>query len=248
MKLYIPEIGDEFVLTSDWSFELFEEHRNTKAIQRFVDKKYNWSWGSRRPDQFWNVTLPKGTSLKVDRIYIRKGAGDYSSLTFWMVLPGEKKKIRFWAKLYDVNKIEFEEVKQVQKIPNIYIGTRDSSWDESLFYDIEYSPKGSYVDMDKVSRLKPPRIYVLIGKEKCDDEKHEIEVTYDYNLRLLSKEEKKMARSMYNHRNKGVTHEIDKFSIKAVHVPTGTVITEGRIGTKESLKKKIKEFYLNHKA
>lgn len=53
--------------------------------------------------------LPKGTELKVSRIYIRQGASSYSSVTFYAKLPGSKKSIRFFAKLRDVNKIEFDE-------------------------------------------------------------------------------------------------------------------------------------------
>lgn len=58
----------------------------------------------------FNVSLPAGTELKVDRIYIRKGNSDYSSLTFYALIPGMKKKIRFFAKLKDVNNIEYEPV------------------------------------------------------------------------------------------------------------------------------------------
>lgn len=57
------------------------------------------------------ATFPVGTILKVDRIYIRKGAGmsEYSSLSFYATLPGQKKKFRFFAKLNDVNTIEFND-------------------------------------------------------------------------------------------------------------------------------------------
>jgi hypothetical protein len=70
------------------------------------------------------LTLPAETTLKVDRIYIRKGASDYSSVTFfasglgevlvkprWIFGSGKEKKkksLRFWAKLADCNNIEFE--------------------------------------------------------------------------------------------------------------------------------------------
>ncbi len=71
------------------------------------------------------VILPAGTLLKIDRIYIRKGASDYSSITFFakdlgeVVIPGsrwswgnqkptKRKAQRFWAKLSDCNKICFE--------------------------------------------------------------------------------------------------------------------------------------------
>lgn len=65
------------------------------------------------------VTLLKDTVLKVDRIYIRKGISEYSSITFYVwSKPGpvaanaSKKKSRFWAKLADCNTIQFEKVEK----------------------------------------------------------------------------------------------------------------------------------------
>ena len=69
-----------------------------------------------------NVVIPKGSKLKIDRIYIRKGASDYSSITFYLkdfanvetvssYSWGKSKKVkspRFWAKLEDCNRIKFE--------------------------------------------------------------------------------------------------------------------------------------------
>jgi len=70
---------------------------------------------------FIPVTLPKGTELIVDRIYIRKGASDYSSITFrtnslgstevrqrWGGKTKNKKSLRFWVKLQECNTIVFE--------------------------------------------------------------------------------------------------------------------------------------------
>ena len=68
------------------------------------------------------ITIPKGCLLKIDRIYIRKGCKDYSSITFNVKKMGEalvkqsrwndkiinKKSFRFWAKLSDCNNIIFE--------------------------------------------------------------------------------------------------------------------------------------------
>lgn len=73
------------------------------------------------------MTLPAGTELKVDRIYIRKGCEGFDSVTFWANTPpgalvkvnpaakggaspftmtlDSKKKTRFWAKLAEVNHI-----------------------------------------------------------------------------------------------------------------------------------------------
>jgi hypothetical protein len=75
------------------------------------------------------VTLPAGTILSVDRIYIRKGASDFSSITFYAKSLGEiqrqtsrwsrdqkpkkKKSLRFWAKLEDCNKINFERTEKI---------------------------------------------------------------------------------------------------------------------------------------
>jgi hypothetical protein len=199
MNLYIPEIGDQIVLTEDWSFALHPERRNTDlaAYYGYYFKYDNpddlWIDEAvlpkmREPDYYdkiqypdpnkyssrlfgfdrssdmlnadrkkaeancpefikywedhkeWNtqarkvgltyikVTLPLGTILGVDRIYIRKGNKDYSSVTFFAKNLGSvkvdisrwssrknktvnKKAIRFWAKLEDVNQIEFEPVK-----------------------------------------------------------------------------------------------------------------------------------------
>jgi len=69
-----------------------------------------------------NIVLPAGTIIKVDRIYIRKGISEYSSITFFatglgkvIVNPayswGKKKNkssLRFWSKLSDCNNIMFE--------------------------------------------------------------------------------------------------------------------------------------------
>jgi hypothetical protein len=60
----------------------------------------------------YQLTIPKESIVIVDRYYIKKGNGAFSSLTFRtesINLPGfKKKKPRFWAKLYDVNNIVYE--------------------------------------------------------------------------------------------------------------------------------------------
>lgn len=59
------------------------------------------------------VTLPAGTELTVDRIYIRKGVSSYSSLTFHLTktthpVLAAKGRRRFWVKLDQVNRMEFD--------------------------------------------------------------------------------------------------------------------------------------------
>lgn len=149
-KLYIPRLGADLVLSSDWSFRLFHEHRNS-GLQSAVGLANPFSglqdfWGAKPADRFaaleksqWReadgslstvkeryfngelqhrLTIPAGALLTVDRIFIRKGAADFDSVTFWLkaskvpvTINGQqvKKSVRFWAKLDDVNTIEFEE-------------------------------------------------------------------------------------------------------------------------------------------
>lgn len=59
------------------------------------------------------VTLPAGSELSIDRIYIRRGVSEYSSITFNLTrtthaaFQGKGKgRKRFWAKLAEVNQME----------------------------------------------------------------------------------------------------------------------------------------------
>jgi hypothetical protein len=91
----------------------------TYASAEDREKHYSYIEEYRKLQQRGNiavVTLKADTVLKVDRIYIRKGASEYSSITFFVwsepgpVPAKSKKKARFWAKLQDCNNINFERV------------------------------------------------------------------------------------------------------------------------------------------
>lgn len=68
-------------------------------------------------DWTWPILLPNGTVLRVDRIYVRKGSKDFSSLSFYIeespriaLNPGvktgfKKGRLRFWARLDEVNQM-----------------------------------------------------------------------------------------------------------------------------------------------
>lgn len=148
--MYIPTVGDEITLAADWTFSLYNEYRNEGMIKfTFPGAEFDWKltklpsgevsqYGSKMAE----VVLPKGAVLKIDRIYIRKGAKDYDSVTFILQsipkkdieVPEERSiydknapnpsrkdgergayvkktvirnKIRFWAKLKDINNIQF---------------------------------------------------------------------------------------------------------------------------------------------
>lgn len=137
--MFIPEIGTSIILRNPWEFMLHTESRNEAlAIAAGFNYDMAYSWRRNTSDaelskrngwikygySEWEktVTLPAGAILTVDRVYIRKGNDDYSSLSFNLnrksVCPEFsdfaknihtlKGRCRFWAKLDDVNTIEFD--------------------------------------------------------------------------------------------------------------------------------------------
>jgi hypothetical protein len=133
-QFYIPALGTEVVLAEDWSFHVVNDHRNAKLVQALSLAPLPGStpgigiWNGYYPlgtypapspsERYtvWAQTraagvtacLPKGTWLKIDRIYIRKGAKDFDSVTFYGRLLNSKKSFRFFAKLVDVNAMVVE--------------------------------------------------------------------------------------------------------------------------------------------
>jgi hypothetical protein len=117
-RITIPTIGSDLILAEPWAFMLFHERRNRRLLETLsfnygqgteIDTGYTGWNGNRIKDIASEVVLPTGTRLKVARIYIKNGTGNYDSVTFTMKrgnYPGDKKKGgRFWAKLNDVNRI-----------------------------------------------------------------------------------------------------------------------------------------------
>lgn len=102
------------------SYSYYNQRVQVYASQEDKDNHHPFQqelYALQRRDSWAPVTLLKGTVLKIDRIYIRKGAEEYSSITFYVwSKPGpvaanaSKKKSRFWAKLADCNNINFEKV------------------------------------------------------------------------------------------------------------------------------------------
>ena len=127
MKLFIPACGDRITLEKAWEFDLYLERRNVKFAQehKLVDAKFDpWRDGylkdaAGRPQygrlKSLRMTLPKGSVLECDRVYIRtfsKSAlqvgSDFDSIS-WKVMKGQKpvRNQRFWAKLPDCYEIEY---------------------------------------------------------------------------------------------------------------------------------------------
>lgn len=80
-RLYVPAIGDRLELTKDWEFRLHHEYRN-ETMFAALGLKYDDRYWSNRPKAV-TVTLPQGTVLRVDRIYIRQGLDEFSSMSFF---------------------------------------------------------------------------------------------------------------------------------------------------------------------
>lgn len=116
--IHIPTIGEELLLAEDWTFPVLAEYRNASLMEHlrstgaiptdaptWVDVADPSAHGGRRREYArYSCTAPRGTKLSVSRIYIRNGKADYDSLTFWASGFG-KKKVRFFAKLADVNRM-----------------------------------------------------------------------------------------------------------------------------------------------
>lgn len=115
-------------IVSRLTFEMVKNSysRYNQRVQVYAsqeDKDNHWCFQQevrdlQRRHSWASVTLPKDTILKIDRIYIRKGAEEFSSLTFIIdslpAIAGKpfSRKPRFWAKLSDCNNINFEKVTQ----------------------------------------------------------------------------------------------------------------------------------------
>jgi hypothetical protein len=122
-RLFIPAIGDRLTLTRPWTFKLYLEHRNvTFAKEEGHTLPPNSNWNVYLPGGGYQLatvdhTLPPGTVLECDRIYIKttsKSAAtvedSYDSIT-WKVVVNNKpvRNRRFWVKLSDCSALEFDE-------------------------------------------------------------------------------------------------------------------------------------------
>ncbi len=122
--MYIPKIGDVIKLTQNWTFNLWNERRNQSLIELcWPEYRKQMEMARNNSSNYWDwysqlnklVTLNSGVELKIERIYIKQNQEDFNSVTFRIKTDPSgffsgKKKLRFWAKLDDVNNIEFMQV------------------------------------------------------------------------------------------------------------------------------------------
>lgn len=123
-QLFIPTIGSVLTLAQPWDFQLYNEQRN-ETLMTYLGDSRTIEYGA--DIKGIPMSLPAGMTLRLDRIYIRKGLNDFDSLSFMLVgaqaetgslwmrnrleqgaiakLP--KRPVRFWVKLEDANKLVF---------------------------------------------------------------------------------------------------------------------------------------------
>lgn len=114
---HIPCIGDVIKLTQPWSFTCETERRNNDflvfmGVMTYDEDTYSpFNKYMIQAGTEFSLSFPIGTTLRVDRIYIRKGLSGFDSVSFWVSIPNKKKKQRFWVKVSEANKIigEWEE-------------------------------------------------------------------------------------------------------------------------------------------
>jgi len=107
MQLFIPTIGTVLTLDKNWEFDLHEEYRN-EAFWKLIFPNVPFASTWQNPQRVKKFCLKKGSSVRVDRIYIRKNKEEYDSITFVLThdASGEiKKRPRFWVKLTDANQM-----------------------------------------------------------------------------------------------------------------------------------------------
>ena len=96
--------GEPVMQNIEYEDPLYEEIHNN-----YFKERESWFNLSNSTTSI-TITLKKGTILKIDRIYIRKGCSDFSSVTFYVKnldVSKKKKAFRFWAKLDECNEIIF---------------------------------------------------------------------------------------------------------------------------------------------
>lgn len=115
MNLFIPEIGTLIKIEEDWIFTLYAEYRNRSLFEK-IDETNNIQKRNFKNDI---VDLPKGLVVKVNRVYIRQGLSQFSSITFTVPKPKSKKDVKempqnviyggckFWVKLHECNGLQF---------------------------------------------------------------------------------------------------------------------------------------------
>lgn len=93
----------------DWGqSDYMVEYERAMSEEQLADSYKSFRATNRNDNPFVRVTLPKGTQLSVDRIYVKRGGESFNSITFRTTKVGPEPKFRgkrFWVKLAEANEI-----------------------------------------------------------------------------------------------------------------------------------------------
>jgi len=121
---FIPELGTKIKNPDDWTFSVIVDHRNMCLFEaENVPFPTKWTNPTFQKHAF-NKTFPKDSIFQIDRIYVRKGAEEWSSVSLFILettdpkfstkkrAPFSKEMIfgRFFCPLDDFNRGKFVKV------------------------------------------------------------------------------------------------------------------------------------------
>lgn len=210
MNFFIPDIGTMLVIDQDWTLTLFNEHRNISMLNHLfkMGKVDN-------PKANQIITLPKGLVVKVDRIYIRKGLPQYSSITFSIPKPKTKSDReemplnmdyygnKFWAKLHECNGINVSPHHGNKETHDLMI---------SLYKEIERDLVGKF-GIEKCTKMMSYINRLLGPGQNISNLKTYL--TYDQLLSLMSSRMKEED-LMFGYLQAKIKTEIREFKIKRI--------------------------------
>lgn len=201
-KLYIPQVGDKLHLLENWQAKIFNDNtgRNDKVF-----KALNISIDSQEKADV-DVTFPKGTVLRVDRLYVRAPASSFDSITFTVMQCPIKSlnKARFWVKLLDANNIHFEEIKNS-------IDSYKKIKDVIRFIALSNGMKNSeYLDEKEVNFVAQ-KIYQYFNEKNNNPLKASFDISQEDYIKNLV-----LSAPVYR-RNEDKTNEYNKISEKIKH-------------------------------
>lgn len=93
---------------NDVEKETLVEYEEAMTDEELKNSYSSYAATRTRANPFIRVTLPAGTQLKFDRIYIRQGSEAFASVTFRTTKICPDKRFaskRFWVKLQEANQI-----------------------------------------------------------------------------------------------------------------------------------------------
>lgn len=107
------KFADEAEAKADATYQEFAAHPDINLKVKIVENAYRGQ--NYQVEATLNVTFPAGTILKMDRLYIRKNAREFDSVTFVVEQTSlfKGRKPRFWAKLEDANRMVLEDTNAV---------------------------------------------------------------------------------------------------------------------------------------